>query len=385
MEEHDLLADVEYLKRKLERYAENDDQHKMLKVLSGLDELEMSVFCLKETGIGKVVNGLRKRPDEVGGAARDLIIKWKSISVPVAAAAPRPPERRSPPASSSASSSRKRAPSPSSALDESLAKLPCLDDPDISSLLSSAADGYAGSGPAPALAAVSPVDAYAITSRKGRTQVFSGRARQRAFVQVPKLVDLCIRVLMDHIDEIEEMGPVPYHVIKPVLEACTAPQLRTLEHHNPHLVEDADELWIKHCEKDFRAAELDDEDECWRDLYARKLNERESKLQELRTKIKANTEARAAPVRQTKVAVLDGSLLRKGGPRFTRLAQTSQARAAIRSMPVPPAPARNRGWGSAGTSSGGGGGARTSSSASTGKKSAPMMAKTLKDLKNRFR
>ena len=69
--------------------------------------------------------------------------------------------------------------------------------------------------------------------------------------------------------EIEEFGYIPYDVIKPVLESCSAIQLLRLEAFNPYLIEDADELWQKHCDKDFKTGtDLEDDYETYRDMHA---------------------------------------------------------------------------------------------------------------------
>ena len=50
---------------------------------------------------------------------------------------------------------------------------------------------------------------------------------------VPKLFSLCIEVLIEHIDAIEEVGPIPVDLLRPVLERCSPQQLKRLEHFNP--------------------------------------------------------------------------------------------------------------------------------------------------------
>ena len=50
---------------------------------------------------------------------------------------------------------------------------------------------------------------------------------------VPRLVDLCLKVLCNHIDLIDEVGDLPYFVLKGVLDRCTPVQLMRIESHNP--------------------------------------------------------------------------------------------------------------------------------------------------------
>ncbi|KAH9508306.1 hypothetical protein Btru_050772 [Bulinus truncatus] len=112
-----------------------------------------------------------------------------------------------------------------------------------------------------------------------RTQVYSGR--KHGITEVKPLYDLCMQVLIENIDLIDNVGGVPYSILKPVLERCTAPQLYQLEDFNPHFLEDTNELWKNLCIRDFRGSKPD-ELESWRELYLRKFEEREVKYQKLK-------------------------------------------------------------------------------------------------------
>lgn len=114
---------------------------------------------------------------------------------------------------------------------------------------------------------------------------------------------MCSRILQDNIDALEYTGGVPYHILKPILEKATPDQLFTMEHHNPYIVEDSDELWVLHCKKQFRNKQRE-EMESWRDMYMRCLDEREAKLKTLTANIKQSQD-KSLPVRQTKLAYVD--------------------------------------------------------------------------------
>ncbi|XP_064652752.1 transcription elongation factor B polypeptide 3-like [Lineus longissimus] len=141
--------------------------------------------------------------------------------------------------------------------------------------------------------------------KKSRTQVYSGRKTTTYLTEVPRLYDACMMVLMNHLENLECIGGVPYDIIKPVLEKCTPSQLYTLEDYNPHLVEDSDELWQTHCKKDFRKYSPE-EMESWRELYLRLHDEREARLKKLTTNISASMAAKL-PVRTTKLAFVDSA------------------------------------------------------------------------------
>ncbi|KAL1432890.1 hypothetical protein MTO96_001886 [Rhipicephalus appendiculatus] len=140
------------------------------------------------------------------------------------------------------------------------------------------------------------------SSRKDRTQVYSGR-RNCFLPEVPTLHEACLKVLMDNIEGMEYTGGVPYDILKPVLERCTPKQLYTLEDYNPYLLNDTDELWQAHCTREFKSS-CPDAGETWRELYLKKFDEREEKFKSLTATISASM-AKATPVRQTKLAYVD--------------------------------------------------------------------------------
>lgn len=121
--------------------------------------------------------------------------------------------------------------------------------------------------------------------------------------KVASLFDLCIRVLQDNIDALEYTGGVPYNVLKPILEKANPNQLYMMEHHNPYLIEETDELWQLHCQKGFRNKKRE-ELETWREMYLRCLDERDAKLKALTANIK-QAQDKSIPVRMTKLAYVD--------------------------------------------------------------------------------
>lgn len=76
-----------------------------------------------------------------------------------------------------------------------------------------------------------------------------------------------------------------------------------MEHHNPYLIEDTDELWQLHCMREFKNKRRE-ELETWREMYMRCLDEREAKLIALTANIKQSQD-KSVPVRQTKLAYVD--------------------------------------------------------------------------------
>nr|SVE71264.1 EOG090X0BTZ [Daphnia similis]SVE71896.1 EOG090X0BTZ [Daphnia similis]SVE72522.1 EOG090X0BTZ [Daphnia similis] len=232
-------------------------------------------------------------------------------------------------------------------------------------------------------------------SQKGnRTKVFSGN-RSSGLAYVPSLFDSCIRVLQQNIDALEYTGGVPYELIRPVLERANSQQLYLLEDHNAYLLEDTDELWKVLCQKEYRKA-VREEMETWRDLYVRCHEEREARLKSLTSNHKQSM-AKATPQRTTKFAFLDivakaprGKLGQVKPGSSAVLASMTNAKSGARPFEASTNHAANGSTSvaevvkmsqpSAPRSS-----SSSSSSAAKKPKVAPLMQKTLKALKNRYR
>nr|CAD7260319.1 unnamed protein product [Timema shepardi] len=89
-------------------------------------------------------------------------------------------------------------------------------------------------------------------AKNQRTKVYSGVKTNKSWHKVPSLYDLCIRLLIENIDAMDYTGGVPFDLLEPVLKHATAQQLFTLEHYNPYLIEDTNQLWTFHVNKEFR-------------------------------------------------------------------------------------------------------------------------------------
>ncbi|XP_069052326.1 elongin-A isoform X2 [Lepisosteus oculatus] len=227
---------------------------------------------------------------------------------------------------------------------------------------------------------------------------------------LPKMMSLfeqCIRVLQNNIDSIDEVGGVPYEILEPVLERCTPEQLYRIEQCNQCFMEESDELWMRHCQRDFRR-ESPQEYESWREMYLRLHDEREERLRMLTQNI-SSAHANRPKGRQVKMAFVNSAVkpprdVRRRQERFgtassssasasssstcaparirpaqSYSSQFSESSAQFSSHSSPPEVPRS--------SSGGGASAVVGHNASSKpqvKKIAPMMAKTIKAFKNRF-
>ncbi|RZC34468.1 transcription elongation factor B polypeptide 3 [Asbolus verrucosus] len=222
-----------------------------------------------------------------------------------------------------------------------------------------------------------------ITSKNQRTKVYSGN--KMGCGKVPSLFELCIRILQDNIDALEYTGGVPYSVLKPILEKSNPNQLYSLEHHNPYLIEDTDELWQIHCQKEFRNKKRE-EFESWREMYLRCLDERDAKLKALTANIK-QAQDKSLPVRTTKLAYVDAVAK---PPRNIARKQAKNGTAFERKPSVTPA-ARLSALATAGDAgkvsvpNPGARAAERSSSHAVKPKKAPLMLKSISSFKNRFK
>ncbi|XP_040205766.1 elongin-A-like isoform X2 [Rana temporaria] len=136
---------------------------------------------------------------------------------------------------------------------------------------------------------------------------------------LPKLLTLyqqCLRVLQNNIDSIQEVGGVPFDILKPVLERCTPEQLNRIEECNPDFMEDSDYLWKKHCERDFKGHRLL-EYESSREMYLRLFSEREEKLKMITQNISSLYSGKPKG-RQVKLAYIHGEAK---PPRYIRRKQ----------------------------------------------------------------
>uniref|UniRef100_A0A8C1YIN3 Elongin A n=2 Tax=Cyprinus carpio TaxID=7962 RepID=A0A8C1YIN3_CYPCA len=231
--------------------------------------------------------------------------------------------------------------------------------------------------------------------------VYSGS--KTAFM--PKMMSLyeqCIRVLQNNIDSIDEVGGVPFEILEPVLERCTPEQLYRIEQCNPYFTEDSDDLWMKHCQRDFKH-EPRQEYESWRELYLRLHEEREERLRKLTENI-SSAHANKPKGRQVKMAFVNSVAkpprdVRRRQEKFGTKNGSTSTSAAPPSAKIRPATnysaySKSSDGGQSSFSSAPESSSRPSAPSSAGahsardkpqvKKVAPMMAKTIKAFKNRF-
>ncbi|XP_062375531.1 elongin A, like isoform X2 [Sardina pilchardus] len=137
---------------------------------------------------------------------------------------------------------------------------------------------------------------------KKKMQVYSG-TKSSSLPAMMSLYQQCLRALQNNIDSLYEVGGVPFEILEPVLERCTPEQLARIEEFNPVYIGVTDHLWERHCQRDFRSAQLQ-EYESWREMFFRLSEERERKLASL-TKSIISAHSQKPRGRQVKMAFIN--------------------------------------------------------------------------------
>ncbi|KAJ7999999.1 hypothetical protein DPEC_G00200260 [Dallia pectoralis] len=234
-----------------------------------------------------------------------------------------------------------------------------------------------------------------------KMSVYSG-SKTSHLPKMTSLYEQCIRVLQNNVDSIDEVGGVPFEILEPVLERCTPEQLYRIEECNQCFIEETDELWHRHCLRDFKR-ETPQEYETWREMYLRKHDEREERLRMLTQNI-SSAHANKPKGRQVKMAFVNSVAkpprdVRRRQEKFgTKSTSTASSTAAAAPIKIRPAASYSAHSAEAVYSSSQGSPSdtmRSSGPSNIGgpsprdnkpqvKKIAPMMAKTIKAFKNRF-
>lgn len=336
---------------KYKRMLDNED--KVGHALKRLAAIQMSLELLTETGIGKAVNQLRNH-DSYGDEAQRIVERWKELarshglkqrksrsssSSPVREERPSKTSKKKKkherdedsanetndkpkkPKPSSKSSSVEGASGSGLSFADMLAK---ADDAKISKPKKMKLDpidwksseidmNYRPSkrlnfDPTPLVkdhqagaSESSLLDINMFRPRKDARKIYAGRPKGGYRGGVPSLQELCQRILITNIELIDEVGNAPYVLLKPVLEKCTPEQLHHIERLNPGLMDDTDELWERFVNRSFPKC-VSDDDESWRECFARLRAEEERKLKRVSERINQHNRESAAPVRKALLA-----------------------------------------------------------------------------------
>ncbi|KAH9005323.1 RNA polymerase II transcription factor SIII subunit A-domain-containing protein [Lactarius hatsudake] len=112
--------------------------------------------------------------------------------------------------------------------------------------------------------------------------------------RVPSLVYYCRRVAAAHVDGIVSLGDnASYDLVRPILDSCSAENLRRLEDATPHLKAHTNELWQQQCFRE-HPAEVEeyssgssDTPVSWRDLFFDLRTKKEIRVAEIGARMKS--------------------------------------------------------------------------------------------------
>jgi elongin-A len=136
---------------------------------------------------------------------------------------------------------------------------------------------------------------------------------------LPTLRELALRICVINANNFASLGDLPYVLVKPILQACSATQLAVLEDQSHHFRDDTQDIWQRHVSERFRYQFEKGDDEEWRAVYERlKLDENQrlenasARLRAKNGKIKEEKLARQIVVIDPKVTPVSGDRKRKG-------------------------------------------------------------------------
>merc|ERR1719433_1318119 len=144
-------------------------------------------------------------------------------------------------------------------------------------------------------------------SGRNRTSVFSGKKSSSFYAldePLPTLKDMCIRILQENVDRIDECGNLDYKVLQPILERAKPDDLMRIEEYNPKLMDDTGVLWEKIVKKRFPKGIREDM-ETFRDLYERLIYEEKDKLDRLMGRVQNSYHSLKTNKPQMKLAYID--------------------------------------------------------------------------------
>jgi hypothetical protein len=104
---------------------------------------------------------------------------------------------------------------------------------------------------------------------------------------IPSLRTSALRLCIINANNFVSLGDLPFVLVKPILQACSATQLALLEDQSPHLREDTQEIWQRHITERFRCQGEKRENEDYRDVYERLKTDESERLKHATARLRA--------------------------------------------------------------------------------------------------
>lgn len=104
---------------------------------------------------------------------------------------------------------------------------------------------------------------------------------------VPTLRSLALHICVINANNFSSLGDLPFILVQPILQACSATQLASLEDQSPHLAQDTQDIWYRLVKERFRLQFEKSENENWRDVYERLKSEESERLESATARLRA--------------------------------------------------------------------------------------------------
>ncbi|KAF8637363.1 hypothetical protein AX17_002862 [Amanita inopinata Kibby_2008] len=130
--------------------------------------------------------------------------------------------------------------------------------------------------------------------------------------RIPSLVALCQRVAGAHVDSITSLGTqLPFILVKPILERCSAEQLLQLEETSPHLQDDTHEIWMDLCIRKYPTVVeryllgQEDGQDTWKQRYFNIQEAEAKRLEELGSRLRSQRQEADERKREREVKLIN--------------------------------------------------------------------------------
>jgi elongin-A len=104
---------------------------------------------------------------------------------------------------------------------------------------------------------------------------------------IPSLRSLALRLCVLNANNFVSLGDLPFILVEPILQACSATQLARLEDQSPQLRSETEDLWCRHVNERFRVFFEKKPGEGWRDVYERLKEEEGERLRKATARLDA--------------------------------------------------------------------------------------------------
>ncbi|KAJ1902340.1 Elongin-A [Kickxella alabastrina] len=136
--------------------------------------------------------------------------------------------------------------------------------------------------------------------------------------RLPSLKELCQRALTKHHHGLRFLGITPHFLLLDALTQCTPQQLETLEHLNPHILDDNGPLWRHHCVRKNAALEHLDAGQLavgfWREKFREMRIEDELRRRDILERVRGKMEEEERKARRIEIIPMGSAVVQGRRP-----------------------------------------------------------------------